>query len=85
MQVLADAGEADFALPEAVVVALSVEYFNDPEPCEIHRGAVRHRAVQELRERCPLGQAVAVSALDEGLRRLLPEGAATVLFSEEGP
>ena len=34
----------DYALPEHVVLALSVEYFNDPEPCAIHRGAVHRRA-----------------------------------------
>ena len=38
--VLASCPAAEFALPEETVLALSVEYFNDPEPCSIHRGAV---------------------------------------------
>lgn len=81
-RVLAEAPLAEFPLPEAAVIRLSVEYFNDPEPCEIHRAAVRSRAMQELHEACPDGADVAVSALPEDLRALLPEGAATVRVSE---
>ena len=32
---------------------LSVKFFNDPAPCEIHRSAVRIRAFYEVWEACP--------------------------------
>ena len=81
-QTLAEAPLAEFPLPEAAVIRLSVEYFNDPEPCEIHRAAVRSRAMQELREACPEGREIALATLPESLRDLLPEGAATVCVAE---
>ena len=83
-EILMDADEANYTLSEAAVVALSVEFFNDPEPCEIHRAAVRHRAVQQLREACPSGVDVPADGLTSELRALLPEGAATVRFEEAG-
>ena len=81
-RVLAEAPLAEFPLPETAVIRLSVEYFNDLEPCEIHRAAVRSRAMQELREACPEGRETALNALPEDLRDLLPEGAATVRIAE---
>ncbi len=69
---------ADYALPEDVVIALSVEYFNDPEPCHIHRGAVHKRAMMELMEACPAGARATVSALPEAMRRYFPAGAAEI-------
>ena len=83
--VVLDASSAAFALPEAAVIALSVEFFDDPEPCEIHRAAVRSRALQELRESCPGGRETAVSALPERLRGIVPEAAQTVRVLEEVP
>ena len=69
---------ADYVLPEPVVLALSVEYFNDPEPCHIHRGAVHQRAMMELLEHCPIGETVLISSLPEQMQSYFPEGAAQV-------
>lgn len=38
----------DIPLKEAVILEKSVEFFNDPEPCHIHRGAVRVRLTAEI-------------------------------------
>ncbi len=46
----------DFILPEECVLRLSMEFFNDPAPCEIHRGAVRDRAFQEILLACGEGR-----------------------------
>ena len=75
--VLAEAPLMDFPIPDAAVVALSVEFFNDPEPCEIHRGAVRWRVLQAMKEASG-GRTVPVEALDPAIRRALPEGCAAV-------
>lgn len=74
---------AQFPLPEDVVLALSVEYFNDPEPCHIHRSAVHKRAMMELMECCPVGTQVAVSSLAAAQRRYFPEGACEVRVTEQ--
>ena len=49
-------------LTDETVVRLSVHFFNDPEPCEIHRGAVRSRVYTELEEALPAGATVDVAA-----------------------
>lgn len=72
----------EYALPESVVLALSVEYFNDPEPCAIHRGAVHKRAMMELLERCPIGSSVLLSAPDIPIRAYFPEEAAVLRIEE---
>ncbi|MBQ1189321.1 MAG: hypothetical protein IIX57_02765, partial [Lachnospiraceae bacterium] len=33
---------------ESVILEKSVEFFDDPEPCHIHRGAVRVRLTAEI-------------------------------------
>ena len=83
-QVVLDALSSDFALPEAAVLALSVEFFGDPEPCEIHRAAVRSRALQELRESCAGGE-TSVSALPKRLQGIFPAQTRTVRVLEETP
>ncbi len=40
----------DIPLKEAVILEKSVEFFNDPEPCHIHRGAVRVRLTAEIQQ-----------------------------------
>ena len=40
-------------LSEEAIVKLSVKFFKDPAPCEIHRSAVRIRAFYEVWEACP--------------------------------
>lgn len=39
---------AAWPLPEQEIVRLSIRFFNDPEPCHIHRAAVCQRALMEL-------------------------------------
>ena len=38
----------DVPLKEAIILEKSMEFFNDPEPCHIHRGAVRVRLTAEI-------------------------------------
>ena len=38
----------DLPLREEVILQKSVEFFDDPEPCHIHRSAVRTRLTAEL-------------------------------------
>lgn len=40
----------DIPLKETVILEKSVHFFNDPEPCYIHRGAVRIRLTEELHQ-----------------------------------
>ena len=40
----------DIPLKETVILEKSVHFFNDPEPCYIHRGAVRVRLTEELHQ-----------------------------------
>ena len=40
----------DVPLKEAVILEKSIEFFNDPEPCHIHRGAVRVRLTAEIQQ-----------------------------------
>ena len=34
-------------ITEEVIIEKSIEFFNDPEPCAIHRGAVQFRLLAE--------------------------------------
>lgn len=74
----------EYVLPEAVVLALSVEYFEDPEPCDIHRSAVHRRAMMELMELCPKGASLPLDALPAAMRPWFPPEAACIRISEEG-
>ncbi|MBE5972365.1 MAG: hypothetical protein E7246_07610 [Lachnoclostridium sp.] len=38
----------DIPIKESVILEKSVEFFDDPEPCHIHRGAVRVRLTAEI-------------------------------------
>lgn len=38
----------DIPLRESIILEKSVQFFNDPEPCHIHRSAVRVRLTEEL-------------------------------------
>jgi len=74
---------SEYALPEKAVLALSVEYFNDPEPCIIHRTAVHKRAILELMEHCPAGSTVSTSDLPAYMRGWFPEKTARIQISED--
>ena len=79
---LISCGALDYALPEDMVVRLSTEYFNDPEPCEIHRAAVLKRVMMELIDSCGSGRVTPAAALKEEHRRCLPAAAAAVCIRE---
>lgn len=76
--VLLACAPAEFAPPEETILALCMEYFNDANPCHIHRSAVCLRAVAELEQACPRDETVRVDALPAQLRRLFAPGAETV-------
>lgn len=59
----------DYALAEDAVIALSIEYFNDPTPCEVHRGAVHKRVIMEIQELSTSGGTVSVSSCNESQKR----------------
>lgn len=40
----------DLPLTEKVILEKSIEFFNDKEPCAIHRGAVHMRLLAELEQ-----------------------------------
>ncbi len=40
----------DIPLKEAVIIENSIRFFDDPEPCFIHRNAVRIRLAEELHQ-----------------------------------
>lgn len=63
----------DFLLPENSVLQLSMEFFNDPAPCEIHRGAVRERAFQEILHACPEFQVYPITSLSARIRAFLSD------------
>ena len=81
--VLLSCEPAEFVPPEETVLALCLEYFNDANPCHIHRSAVCLRAVAELEQACPRGETVRVDALPAQLQRLFVPGAQTVRIEEE--
>ena len=61
----------EFQFPEDGIIAMSVEFFNDPAPCEIHRAAVRWRALQAMKE-TSAGERAPVEALESAVRAALP-------------
>lgn len=38
----------DIPIKDSVIIEKSIRFFNDPEPCDIHRTAVRLRITEEL-------------------------------------
>lgn len=40
----------DIPLKESVIIENSIRFFDDPEPCFIHRNAVRIRLAEELHQ-----------------------------------
>lgn len=47
-QLLFDGFLKDIPLKESVILEKSIVFFDDPEPCHIHRGAVRTRLTAEI-------------------------------------
>ena len=74
---------SDFELPEAIVLSLSVRYFNDPAPCEIHRAAVHNSAMLDLAAFCRGKAAVPLEALSAEQRAFFPEGTRAIRIEEQ--
>ena len=72
----------EYVLPDEVVLALSVEYFNDPDPCEIHRGAVHNRVMMELMDNCTLGTTYSIADLPAAMRIWFPVETAFIRLAE---
>ena len=61
----------DLVIPDDVVIALSTEFFNDPNPCEIHRSAVLSRAFLSIEDALSsAAEPRAIASLDEAVGRL---------------
>ena len=52
-QILYDGSWNELPLSEKIILEKSVEFFDDPEPCFIHRDAVRFRLLSELEDLLP--------------------------------
>lgn len=52
-----------FPFPEAVILAASQEFFQDPQPCEIHRRAVQVRLSAELAQALPIGRLLSLEEM----------------------
>ena len=80
--ILAEAPSAMFPYEEAGIICSSIEFYHDPEPCEIHRGAIISRTAASFKMVCSAGQTVDVRTLEPLLQALLPPQAATVQLKE---
>lgn len=60
-------------VPEACILAMSLEFFDDPEPCEIHRSAVIMRGLEEIRMACAGRESLHITELPRRLQDLLGE------------
>lgn len=72
----------DIPLKESVILEKSIQFFNDPEPCHIHRSAVRVRLTEELlrqmadsgsTEACPLLKTYSDLPAVDQFELILPE------------
>lgn len=75
-------GEAgSYDIPEDAMIARTILYYNDPEPCEIRRGAVRSRVLMELESVVPFDASAA--ELPGDMQQYFPEGARVRVYAEE--
>ncbi|MGN0802837.1 MAG: hypothetical protein ACI4MF_09610 [Candidatus Faecivicinus sp.] len=58
-----------YPFPEEAILEGSVEFFNDPCPCEIHRRAVQLRFCEELTGAVGLNRTLALDMLPDFVRR----------------
>lgn len=49
-QLLHDGAFLELPFPESLILEKSIQFFDDPEPCYLHRSAVRNRLLYELEE-----------------------------------
>lgn len=59
----------DIKLEESLIKSLSVEFFNDPEPCFIHQSAVICRAAGEIEQELNSRGRLKVSCLPPDISR----------------
>jgi hypothetical protein len=59
--------------PEKLIAAKSLNYFNDPEPCFIHRGAVEVRLFEELNLLLEKAKTLSAAELDKSCPGYLDE------------
>jgi len=71
-------------VPEPAVIELSIRLFNDPEPCHIHREAVRQRVFMHLMDDCLNKGRVDLESLNDELRLAFP-GKGTLMLQEDSP
>ena len=83
--VLYDGPITRLAIPENMIIALSAEFFSDPAPCHIHRGAVLSRVFSELRQAVEGRNDVAATSLSEVMRSYLDAyaGVQRIFFYEQ--
>ena len=67
-----------------LVVALSVEFFDDPAPCEIHRNAVLSRIFLSIEEALPSWTPISINTLDPDILRLFSAYPSAQLALMEG-
>lgn len=80
--------EKTFELPlsDAAILKMSSRFFDDPDPCFIHRNAVMNRLYYEIEEtagKLPHGEKLFIGSLPEQVIEYmeLPEGILYVLLS----
>ena len=61
-EILYDGGLTQLRLQDETVKRLSILFFNDPEPCEIHRSAVLSRVFAELEAALKSGEVVEINS-----------------------
>lgn len=82
-QIIYESPLKEYRLPENVVLELSNEFYSDPEPCEIHRGAIHMRVYMELLEICPEGATKRISELDERVQSYFPFETTSIVITEK--
>ena len=75
----------DYPLPEDTVIELSILFYDDPEPCHIHRAAVLTRAMAELMQGRGIGIKYPVCSLSEEHRRFFAPRVSSFSIEEEAP
>lgn len=83
-KLIAEGPMEEFQFQEPGIIAMSNKLFNDSDPCEIHRGAVRWQALLAM-ESASGGARVSVDALEPEVKAaLLPEATTFRVREVEG-
>ena len=60
-----------YPILEELIIAGSIKFFNDPNPCEIHRRAVQIRICEEIEETLNPNTVLPVNELPESIKSYL--------------